>query len=344
VETFEKEAEELVHPDGTFRITGLKPGSKMAALWWKDRSGFHFQEFRCTIHPDAETYVGPIRAAEGAVVRGLVKAVGREQLPEPLRKAPIPVTLSFASRPFGGTRPFFTRTLPVEADQPFVLSGLCLGKLWGEAVVADATPGIRWRKGFFALDVPEEADFIAEVTADRLKDTQLRVTFGAGLRPGPVNLHILRESETSEPTLVLNGLLPKGDTVERTLPLPEGIRLIWAFMALERLTGEGQNGFGEVRIPEGASRAELVLSPGAILRGRLLSRGGAPFQTNLGVYGEPFMGPEQPFLREVVADEFGRFVMPGLPPGKELYYWRVRTEIPPLVAGSETVLDLVMEN
>jgi hypothetical protein len=29
VETFEKEAEELVHPDGTFRITGLKPGSKM---------------------------------------------------------------------------------------------------------------------------------------------------------------------------------------------------------------------------------------------------------------------------------------------------------------------------
>ncbi len=276
------------------------------------------------VAPGMEWDLGDINPLAGHSQRILVAIEGRGIEPSeiPVAERPKSAVLDFVARPdesVGG--PEIGGMLQVPVGEPVVLHGLPLrGHILIRALRAPGQPSegesYLWLNAEpETVALPSETDLKVPLTAVGVSRTIVRLSTPADAHPGRCQIVPLGE-DGRELAGVRTAIQP-GGTASVELKLPRGRwRLLVSSAVLDPFSET--NLYGECLVDlEGAVRADadVVLAPGAIIRGRIFQKDGTPSEP-----GGMCFTPEETgaSLYQFQVGPEGRFILRGVRPRERL--------------------------
>jgi hypothetical protein len=334
-----------VDPGATFEVPNLTPGAKDIRAWWWDEPGRRvFARMSFTLEGGDKRDLGTLSPVPGTSVEMLVRV---EAPPEILDRIirPAQARISFSASVPGNDDLSVADILEVEVDKPFVLAGLHANRIFincDPQITRKPGPSAVKFKGPGQLDLPlpppGRIEIVLKGEAEHL--VQVNFTFPPLATKNQFDAVLIPVG--AGPVCRIGGGTPMAGTKSYQVQgfVPPGEYEVWVCSRGEL------NLFARTSHTVRAEGGNVVnlgdLGPGAVIRGRAVTKSGKPYKYPVffGLADRAASGDRNLYYGPTDAE--GRFVITGIVPGTRLV--PALFEGAPITAGAagtETWVDLV---
>ncbi|MFH0945130.1 MAG: hypothetical protein V2A76_08030 [Planctomycetota bacterium] len=331
----EQRQESLVRTDdGGFRFSTISSGKKiLSAVAEVEGQHFYFYRRRFSIEPSGNVDLGTLYPLEGPISDGLIvleHAGVSLETQAVYGTSPLDALLQVVNREVTPGDSFVQQTFDVTVGEPFFLHGITPGE-WLLNVTSGYHQGDFWPNPLpgYRVDTDHHRVVEAPFTGVRLPfsvqssvPVTIRVRFPDAVDPFRTTVVLHSPRRAAEEIRIRR---PRdGNEAVRRLELPVGTYRVLAHPE-PRFATEASFWYCETRADVHGQETEILIAftEGTCIRGQVRDPNGNPVSRRVLGAGFPEwtdQGGSPVYCYKVVADDSGQFMLPGIPPSREVLF------------------------